>query len=1316
MRRTGLDYVKRLACGAALAALALGPMAAEQFDPMRVVYLQQAHPVMMLVVDRSGSTTFPVICDNDNSNYSNGGGYMWYLWKMTNGRTRNAASINLYGDESIDTSASQNNFRTGQGEWVRAASMNGKTVAGSLTWMYVAGNWGWQASSFNWSGGTRYVSTLRTVIDVWNMGAADNGTYVLSSAPANDGDFWYFNASKVTGNIRLGSGAGTYYLTVESSAHTFAAASTQVMMATATCTSTKNLTYTHNPAQSLWYFLPPSRMAVIKNAMGNSITIYAAKATGSMTLQAGASVATGTDNAQGFNKTYYTFTDGSGVGLAWGSQAGPWNGPFQDYSFDRIIQAGAILPSTSSNLGVAPDPNFTVTTPPQNVVGSASAYVNFGLIAYNQCSVVTVLQQALASDLAGDQAPIVTEIQRRFGPVVQGGSIVGLNPNGATPTRQALTDAGTSLQATLDADTSDCARTYAVLLVTDGQSNCSNDGDHSWRICSPPGTVTDCCSTSAAENDSGTGYPPESANTLWSTGITKNGVTRNVRTYVVGVSPDVSPCELNRTAYRGRTDAFMADVGFNTSQDWRLPSGTPGDYDWSGVNSGHHYAFFTNTTEAFVTGVRKILATMGAGDYTTSPPVVAPSAAAGGNVSILGSTEFSSLKGHLHVYDVTNPDTPLYLFDCGEVLAGQTADSRKIYTWNPVTSALVEVTSANAATLDTLGGFSSVTFAKTAVLGGANRYPIIDFVRGKYWDATANAYAERSWKLGPILNTTPAVVLKPENWQRPDLSIPSHSQFELDYADRRNLVYTGSSDGMMHIFDLETGAEVLALIPPNCLSNQPALFYNFVNNGTVTGQPVQYEKHIYGVSNSPRYSDIAFPGAGPHDPAVYKTVLFITEGPGGNDTTKNSAPASPTWPVHLGWAGWAWPVSTAPRSGMYAIDVTHPAPTDVNGDPAFGYDASNPVAPLSYVDSNSTDNHGNPLGLKETWSIPAIGCYAADSWGALLGSGRNALSKVDPAPTNQVSPFSLLFDPTDTTNGRMNLVRRTTLTYTGTPIVGDQAFADAIVWHTTKPSFSSQWLVDEGVVADFNGRLWFQEGVDAAAGPGVNVGANQPIYYAPAAGSWLRESGEQYNFYAFASGTFYETAPVVTGAGLCSGTAFCPRMYITALNRDALPSLPVNYDPATGSTQYIWGHVLNGLPWVDSAGTDRTTSVQTQVVSSPFLLVSSKTISQGAKLPFALFLLYDSGSGACAGDSFVLEMEFNPALTGGMAGQDAITSEDVFHASTGVAGGMAVAGESVLVSISGVGEGTRASVIKVPNLDVAPPGSGQTPVWWIELK
>ncbi len=1210
--------------GLAIAAslVSIGALAQEGIDPMRVVYLQQAHPVLLLVADVSGSMSFPIDASQGEkhpSDYDYDSNYTWYYWKWSSSVAD--GYVKIYADDSISTDGE------GQGCWVLGADQGKGVLRGDYnTQVYAMGNY------LGWVTGTKiYISGCPN--------STDNGLYKLADAPTQSGAdarYWFFHVYKNTNGNNW-----------ESSYHAFAGLSPGTNYSiTIEVPSGNN---SQAAPSRMWLFAPPSRMAVLKNALGNSITTYSAL------------VPTGTTSGTSNNKTYYLFAASAGPGST---------SRYFDYTYGPFRAA---TPGMMQNPSASPDLGYTLASAPKNVVGVSSAYVDWGLMTFSApdgCNnaTTTVIQQAVADDSA--QAAPLAKIMTALGPVIQGGTVKGLNARGGTPTRKALQDALTSLQGSYNLDQTACVRGFSAMLVTDGQSNCGNSNDKEWSN----------CPTNSGTSSNYTSYPPGVADNNWTTGINKNGATANVRTYVIGVSSDVSKCELNWTAYYGRTDASQSDVGYNTDGDPRLP---PHNYDYSGVNSGHNYAFFANTAQTLIDGVQRILSTMGGGDYTTSPPIVVESLQAdGAPYALLGSTEFSSLRGHLYAYDTSQAQAPVFKWDAGAVLKAQDANSRRIYTWNSTTNTLVQITDTTttptiAATLSTLAGLPAGTITDS----------IVDFILGNNGSGTPGR-----WRLGPILNVTPALVGAPDSWSDTQSGIPDHGTYSNAYSTRHPLIYVGSSDGMIHAFDLADGAEVFALMPPNNLANQVALYNNFINGGTDTGEPTTYANHIYGVSNSIRFADVYFTsGHGGNATASYSTCLFATEGPGGNDTSKNQT------------------TSSAPRSSMNVINVTHPYPgrtitwpdgttTTYNPDP--NYDSANPVIRLGQIDSNSTTN------LYQTWCVPAEAFYggANPSQGLLMTSGFNPLSTV----ASPITPRAFVLDPSSYSNGLISISANKPLAPHSTGnIVGDQAYANAVLWAAGSDLFfNPAHSANQGVIADLSGQLWFVSNFTNNNAPavGIDVGANQPLYYSPAVAYYNKDSTHQYNIYAFASGSFYEKSPAVTGSATCSGSGFCPTIYIAALDTIHPPALPVS----PSNTSILWSKRLTDIP-IDSNG--HTLSDRAQVVASPVLFLSGSNVGD----PFALFLIYDPGSGTCAGDSYVLQVKFTPAATNGMA-STTVDSSDVFHASTGVAGGLAVTGGSVIVSVSGVGQGQRATVVKVPDIVVGQQGQGQKPLWWIELQ
>ena len=284
------------------------------------------------------------------------------------------------------------------------------------------------------------------------------------------------------------------------------------------------------------------------------------------------------------------------------------------------------------------------------------------------------------------------------------------------------------------------------------------------------------------------------------------------------------------------------------------------------------------------------------------------------------------------------PDTYVLNWDAGEVMSAftlggtpKTANgglARTIYTWDPQvagvgTDSLVQITSANVGAINAICnncGFD------------AN---VVDFVNGN--DGNGNP---RPWALGGIINSTAAVIGAPEEWKQ----FAGHDLFEVTYGTRHPVAWVGSSDGMLHAIDTKDGAELFALIPPDKLDLQKPLYDKYKSNPTdfVMGQAGLPGDHVYGVANSPRFGDV-------FDGTEYRTLLFVTEGPGGTG-------------IHA--------LRRHP-----SVRGAHIGGTTYAADPNFGYGLAGnpPVIPLWSMTKDGKAITTALAGLANTWSIPALG-------------------------------------------------------------------------------------------------------------------------------------------------------------------------------------------------------------------------------------------------------------------------------------------------------------------------------------------------------
>ncbi|MFQ6023929.1 MAG: pilus assembly protein [Acidiferrobacterales bacterium] len=125
----------------------------------------------------------------------------------------------------------------------------------------------------------------------------------------------------------------------------------------------------------------------------------------------------------------------------------------------------------------------------------------------------------------------------------------------------------------------------------------------------------------------------------------------------------------------------------------------------------------------------------------------------------------------------------------------------------------------------------------------------LDYLRGDPSnEGGGNNYRVRNngFKLGDIVDSAPLYVGAPPFL--PDLESVPHSSYRTAKASRREMVYVGANDGMLHGFDASTGDEKIAYVPNMVFANLNEL----TNQGYV---------HRYYVNGSASAGDVFFGGA-----------------------------------------------------------------------------------------------------------------------------------------------------------------------------------------------------------------------------------------------------------------------------------------------------------------------------------------------------------------------------------------------------------------------------------------------------------------------
>lgn len=165
----------------------------------------------------------------------------------------------------------------------------------------------------------------------------------------------------------------------------------------------------------------------------------------------------------------------------------------------------------------------------------------------------------------------------------------------------------------------------------------------------------------------------------------------------------------------------------------------------------------------------------------------------------------------------------------------------------------------------TAEGYKTFTYANlSAEQKGYLSEALVNYIRGKR-DDEGTVFRKRGSLIGTIVNSQPVVVGKPIGGLYSDASFggggAAYTSHVNTYKNRRQVVYVGANDGMLHGFDANTGEETYAFIPKSVLP------------GLATYGSGSYS-HRYLVDGQLAVADAYIDGG-------WKTVLVGTLGAGG---------------------------------------------------------------------------------------------------------------------------------------------------------------------------------------------------------------------------------------------------------------------------------------------------------------------------------------------------------------------------------------------------------------------------------------------------
>ncbi|MGI9323653.1 MAG: pilus assembly protein, partial [Pseudomonadales bacterium] len=259
----------------------------------------------------------------------------------------------------------------------------------------------------------------------------------------------------------------------------------------------------------------------------------------------------------------------------------------------------------------------------------------------------------------------------------------------------------------------------------------------------------------------------------------------------------------------------------------------------------------------------------------------------------------------------------------------------------------------------------------------------LDWMRGVKTLEVANGGTlrdrETTKMLGDIVHSSPVFAGKPRGFNRDQAPYPTasgklYSDFVETYKARKEVVWVGANDGMMHAFDAEFGDELYAYLPYQILDDSA----RYANRARELADP--FYAHQYFVDLTPRINDVFMKPTTTAANRSWNTVLVGGLGSGGK--------------------------------GFFALNITDPGTAFSSEANAMQsvlwefteeddtYPLTSAGQPLGGADGAITDPDGLPVkDLGYSMSLPTVAMSNAvnggdNVWIALFGNGPNSTAGI----------------------------------------------------------------------------------------------------------------------------------------------------------------------------------------------------------------------------------------------------------------------------------------------------------------------------------
>ncbi len=351
------------------------------------------------------------------------------------------------------------------------------------------------------------------------------------------------------------------------------------------------------------------------------------------------------------------------------------------------------------------------------------------------------------------------------------------------------------------------------------------------------------------------------------------------------------------------------------------------------------------------------------------------------------------------------------IWEAGAELANTPSASRKIHTWvdlnnNDVVDPTEQI-DFNTVNCNALKDY--LRYAGDTCSGGSNAMNLINFVRGdevaglrtRMIETPVGSGTFKVWKLGDAIHSTPTIVAAPR--ARFDLVYgdADYNAYYVKYRNRRQVIYLGANDGMLHAFnggfyhrgdDAATpgtvehgwftktpadnsggpslGAELWGFVPMQLL---PQLQWLAKTDYT----------HVYYVDLKPTVADVRIFTPDADHPGGWGTILIGGFRMGGSCGRCVAGSGAPPMTATIGG------VSRTFYSAFFVLDITNP-----EVDPKLLWTFSD--VDLGLTTSTPTVVRANP-------NSDAITSQVNEKWYVVFGSGPNGYQADLPSTPTQTA-------------------------------------------------------------------------------------------------------------------------------------------------------------------------------------------------------------------------------------------------------------------------------------------------------------------------